>query len=110
MGHHRARVAHRGREYHLGYFDTQFEVKLSKLVALKLLRHLERIKPHPQPPSLEVITKLANMGAFDGDPEIMLHAARALFFRSRMVKGMKHTRGYGVLDEVIEPGVHDITS
>jgi hypothetical protein len=26
------------------------------------------------------------------------------------VKGMKHTRGYGVLDEVIEPGVHDITS
>jgi hypothetical protein len=29
-----------------------------------------------------------------------------------MVKGMRHTRGYGVLDldEVVEPGVHDITS
>jgi|TARA_B110001454_G_scaffold12235_1_gene11238 hypothetical protein len=105
MGHHRARVAHRGREYHLGYFDTPFESKLAKAVATKLLRHLERIKPHPQPPSLEIITKLSNMGAFDSDPEIMLHAARALFFRYKMVKGMKHVKGYGDLDEVLEAGV-----
>jgi hypothetical protein len=110
MGHHRARVAHRGREYHLGYYNTQFEVCLAKLVATKLLRHLERTKPEARPPSLEVVAKLANMGAFDGDPEIMRHAALTLHFRYKMVKGMKHRpRGYGVLDEVVEAGVHDIS-
>tara|TARA_Y100001949_G_C15703195_1_gene207598 strand:+ start:27 stop:392 length:366 start_codon:yes stop_codon:yes gene_type:complete len=108
MGHHRARANHRGREYHLGYYDTQFEVALAKRVAMKLLRHLERTKPVARPPSLEIIGKLVNMGAFDGDPEIMRHAALALHFRYTMVKGMKHAQSFGVLDVKDDPTVHDI--
>ncbi len=110
MGHHRARINHRGRAYHLGYYDTQFEVILAKRVATKLLRHLERTKPAARPPSLEIIAKLANMGAFDGDPEIMRHAALALHFRYTMVKGMKHSdRGWGDLDIEVDPDIEDLS-
>ena len=110
MGHHRARINHRGRAYHLGYYDTQFEVILAKRVATKLLRHLERTKPAARPPSLEIIAKLANMGAFDCDPEILRHAALALHFRYTMVKGMKHSdRGWGDLDIEVDPDIEDLS-
>ena len=108
MDHHRARGQHRGREYHLGYYDTQFEVDCAKVVALKLLRHLEQTKPAARPPSLEVIFKLTNMGAFDGDPVAMRRAALTLHSRHKMVQGMKSTRGYGDLDVKDDPSVNGI--
>ena len=106
MGNHRARVQHRGREYHLGYYDTQFEVDCAKVVALKLLRHLEQTKPAARPPSLEVIFKLTNMGAFDGDPVAMRDAALTLHFRHKMMQGRKRTRGN--VDVKDDPSVHGI--
>lgn len=108
MGNHRARVQYRGREYHLGYYDTQFEVDCAKVVALKLLRHLEQTKPAARPPSLETVSKLTTMGAFDGDPAAMRDAALTLHFRHKMMQGMRRTRGYGDLDTKDDPTVHDI--
>jgi|TARA_Y100001949_G_scaffold166403_1_gene163040 hypothetical protein len=112
MGHHRARIEHRGRAYHLGYYDTKFEVSLAKRVAAKLLRHLERTKPEARPPALEVIARLANMGTFDGDVEVMRLAALTLASRYNMVTGMKHRPGpaWGTYEVEVPEGIHDITS
>ena len=109
MGHHRARVKHRGRSYHLGYYTTMGKVEQAKDVALRLLRHLERTKPEARPPSMEVIAKLTNMGAFDGDPEIMRLAALALSGRYNMVLKCRPKHGWGEYEYEVPEGIHDIT-
>ena len=109
MSKQRARITYRGREHHLGYFDTQFEADCAKAVALKLLLRLERTKPAARPPSLDIVSKLVTMGTFDGDPETMRQAALALHFRYTMVKGMKHnTRGWGDNDMEVDPDIEDL--
>jgi len=89
----RARLERMGKEYHLGKFHTQTEVKAAKEAACRVLDRVEsdaiQSPPPPQvmkkPPSMEILRKLVGAGVYDSDPEGMRVGALTLGSRFKMV-------------------------
>jgi hypothetical protein len=93
----RARVERRGKEYHLGRFQTKKEVDAAKEAATRVLDRIDAdqpapVKPRPPTiPSLKVITQLVEMGVYDRNDEGILALIKKLMKRHDMVSdGVQH--------------------
>jgi hypothetical protein len=110
----RAKMRYKGREIHLGYFDSKAEVSAACAAARKALERWEEFNgeghrcpapPSPPPPPKQMLPhpdrliEVIEQGLYDiWIPDIALAAAG----RSRFVKALKKTLGfggYGVLND-----------
>jgi hypothetical protein len=102
MSKHRSRIAFRGQEYHLGYFDTPEEARLVKDAVSQFLKSRA-----PGPPSLHSVCRLVNMGIYDGDITSLRMGSFTLAKRAKMVTDMARAKGspYGSITADSEAGI-----
>lgn len=91
---HRSRLTFRGREYHLGYFDTPEEARLVKDAVSQFLKSRA-----PGPPSLHFVCRAVNMGVYDRDITSLHLGSITLAKRAKMVASRTKSIGspYGYI-------------
>ena len=100
---HRSRVTFRGREHHIGYYDTPEEARLAKEAVAQFLTKIASTRSTPTPPNLHDVCRLVNMGVYDGDATSLHMASLTLAKRVKMLAGLTRRTGspYGTI--TIEP-------
>ena len=91
---HRSRLTFRGREYHLGYYDTPEEALLVKDAVAQFLKSRA-----PGPPSLHFVCRAVNMGVYDRDITALHLGSLTLAKRAKMVASRTKSTGspYGYI-------------